>query len=274
VDEARKILGFDGPDYKDRFATARRFKQIQAAKLAAAGNNEAEAAAAATPAAATSATSTTTAPIGSAPSVTATNAAASEPGTAPAAGAGGKKRKSSTSSTSSSSGGLGGDGLGEDPLKKKKKKKKKKRMLEPDDGLIHYTDLLRKYPLKSAFSTSTNAAGFLSERLPTTTHNHQPHPSASASSSSSLSSSSSKPKTIHNAPWIHAKVLTHILFRKQKYSTFSFPIFTEKRRATQLYFSPSFHSLSIWPIHPILSSSALYRSKRSSSNPSTRASPP
>ena len=210
VDEARKILGFDGPDYKDRFATARRFNQIHAAKIAAATNTVGapEAPPAAATAAATSAASTTGAHVGSIPSGLETKAADLDRGGVPAAGTGGKKRKSSSSSSSisSSSGGLRGNGSGEDPQKeKKKKKRKKKRVPEPDDGLIHYSDLLRKYPVKNAFSSSTNAAGSLSERLPTTTHNQQPHPSASASSSSS--SSSSKPKTIHTAPWIHAKVI-------------------------------------------------------------------
>jgi hypothetical protein len=197
VDEARKILGFDGPDYKDRFATVRRFNQIHAAKITAAGNAVGAPEAVA---------STTAVHVGSPPSgVVVTNAAESDPGGMPISGARPKKCKSSNRSSSSSASGLSCYGIGEDPQKKKKKseKKKKRRVPESDDGLIHYTDLLRKYPAENIFSKSTNTAGSLSERLPTTTHNHQSHSWASASSSSS---SSRKPTNIHNAPWIHAKV--------------------------------------------------------------------
>eukprot|EP00624_Nannochloropsis_granulata_P005903 evm.model.NODE_4201_length_13017_cov_21.102097.3 len=119
VDEARKILGFDGPDYKDRFATVRRFNQIHAAKITAAGNAVGAPEAVA---------STTAVHVGSPPSgVVVTNAAESDPGGMPISGARPKKRKSSNRSSSSSASGLSCYGIGEDPQKKKKKSEKKKK---------------------------------------------------------------------------------------------------------------------------------------------------
>jgi len=191
VDEARKILGFEGPEYKDRFAKVRRFNQIHAAKTTAPDN------VVGAPEVLTkgAVTSTTAVHGGSPPS-----GVESDSGGVPRSGAGPKKRKNSNCSSSTSASGLRSYGIDEDL--QKKTSEKKRRVPESDDGLIHYTDLLRKYPAENTFSNFSNAAGSLSECLPTMTYNHQLHTWASASSSSS---SSSKPNNIRNAPWIHVK---------------------------------------------------------------------
>lgn len=183
VDEARKLLGFDGPEYKDRFATARRRDQGARTKPMRAGSAKNGAGMAED----TGGTRAHT-------SVSAKKAALRE-------GRGPQEYVTSNSTkrsrTDDSRGGSRDSDNGQEV-----ENIKKKRTLPKVEEKIHYKELLRKTLSERAGASTGKESGSRSDGLPGTKQ-------GSHRLQSSIFTSASPhrlQKRIRNAPWMGAKV--------------------------------------------------------------------